>query len=356
MIGRTFKTCAKFLAAGIACLVLGVSPSVAQEIKMVGSVTDAEWGAYKQKFVQPNGRVVDDGNGGISHTESQGYGMLLAVAANDPAGFEQIWTFTRTQMLLRDDGLAAWKWDPNAKPHITDINNATDGDILIAYALGLAGTNWKQTGYTRAARSLAKAISTRTIAEHNGMSIMLPGASGFAKADRADGPVVNPSYWIFEAFDELKRLDPETDWASLQAGGLKVLDMARTGPSALPPEWLSLAGTPHPADGFPVQFSYNAIRIPLYLLRAGLDEAGRLAPYKKAWASGIPSVVNLSSGAPATQLGEPGYRMVAASLFCALDKAAVPASLKQFSPTLYYPSTLHLLGLSLVRQRYSTCL
>ena len=53
--------------------------------------------------------------------------------------FETIFTFTRVELLIRDDGLAAWRWDPAATPRVTDINNATDGDILIAYALGLAG-------------------------------------------------------------------------------------------------------------------------------------------------------------------------------------------------------------------------
>ncbi len=64
--------------------------------------------------------------------------MLLAYLAASPADFEQIWYFTRTELLLRDDGLAVWKWDPNVKPHVTDTNNASDGDMLIAYALALA--------------------------------------------------------------------------------------------------------------------------------------------------------------------------------------------------------------------------
>lgn len=347
------------VAAGLALAAFAAPApraAAAEGIAVPGSVTAQEWAAYRAKFVDPTGRVIDDGNGGISHSESQGYGLLLAVSAQDPVGFEQIWSFTRSQMLLRDDGLVVWKWDPKAKPHVADVNNATDGDILIAYALGLAGQLWREPRYTSAARSLAKAVAARTLVQVNGQTLMLPGATGFGAKERPDGPVVNPSYWIFEAFPVLKTLAPDTDWSKLSAGGLWVLDRAGTGPSGLPPEWLSLNGAPRPADGFPAQFGYNAVRIPLYLLRGGIADPARLAPYSRAWSTGTPAVVNLGNGSAAEQLPEPGYQMLAAAVGCAVGAKRVPEALKQFAPTLYYPSTLHLLGLSLVRQRYSQCL
>ncbi|MEK1875668.1 MAG: glycosyl hydrolase family 8, partial [Rhizobium altiplani] len=110
-------------------------------------ISPEAWGAYKAKFLDASGRIVDDGNGNISHSEGQGYGLLLAYLANNPADFEQIWYFTRTELLLRDDGLAAWRWDPAVTPHVTDSNNASDGDLLIAYALALAGSAWNKTDY-----------------------------------------------------------------------------------------------------------------------------------------------------------------------------------------------------------------
>ena len=70
------------------------------------------WQAYKAKFLDPGGRIIDDANGNISHSEGQGYGLLLAVLAGNAADFELIWSFTRTELLLRSDGLAAWKWNP----------------------------------------------------------------------------------------------------------------------------------------------------------------------------------------------------------------------------------------------------
>lgn len=93
------------------------------------------WQGYKQRFVTSAGRVVDTANGQISHSEGQGYGMLLAVAANDRPTFERLWGWTRANLMVRDDQLIAWRWTPGQRPPITDMNNATDGDILIAWAL-----------------------------------------------------------------------------------------------------------------------------------------------------------------------------------------------------------------------------
>ena len=113
-----------------------------QPLKVAGTIPSADWEAYRSRFVEDSGRVVDTANGNISHSEGQGYGLLLALAASDRRSFEQIWSFTFTELLIRDDGLAVWKWDPAAKPRVTDRNNATDGDLLIAYALAKAGEVW----------------------------------------------------------------------------------------------------------------------------------------------------------------------------------------------------------------------
>lgn len=122
------------------------------------SIPPEAWSAYKSAFLDPGGRIMDTGNGNISHSEGQGYGMWLAVLSDSLADFELIWSFTRTELLVRDDGLSAWKWDPRTRPHVTDINNATDGDILIAYALALAAGQWNRQDYAEASTAMASAI------------------------------------------------------------------------------------------------------------------------------------------------------------------------------------------------------
>jgi endoglucanase len=331
-------------------------PAAAQSAS--GTVAAADWDAYRAHFLDVSGRIVDDGNGGISHSEGQGYGLLLSYLADDAASFDQIWSFTRAELMIRDDGLAAWRWEPDATPHVTDVNNATDGDILIAYALALAGAAWGRQDFTDAATALATALWPAAIRQQSGVSLLMPAAQGFDAADREDGPVVNPSYWVFEAFPVLEDLVPDADWAGVIRSGTALLGAARFGPAGLPSEWVSLAGSaPQPAAGFQPDFGYNAIRIPLYLVRAGMTGDGLLDPYSRNWSAdgSNVAVISLPTGDAAEAFSDPGYRAVAALVACAADGTAFPDDLRRFEPTMYYPSTLHLLALAAVAEREGGC-
>ena len=343
------------LLAGLFALVM---PVVAGAAEGGGSVSAKDWAQYKTRFLDPGGRIIDDANGNVSHSEGQGYGLLLAVLAENPADFALIWSFTRRELLLRDDGLAAWKWSPTETPHITDINNATDGDILIAYALVLAGERWKREDYLQAAARIAKAILDNTLLDHGGRTLLLPGVSGFGTTDRPDGPVVNPSYWIFEAFPALDRVAPSQRWKELSDDGLGLLNAAQSGPRKLPADWVSLRTVPKPAQGFPAEFGYNALRIPLYLVRANLGGRDLLTRLREGMAGSDDALLlsDVTTGAVQTSLTDPGYRFVNHILACVLDRVPIPDSVKVFSPTQYYPSTLHLLGLSYVKEKRPECL
>ena len=186
------------------------------------TISARDWDAYKASFMGSDGRIVDDGNSGISHSEGQGYGLLLSYLAGERSDFELIWAFTRTQILLRDDGLAIWKWNPAASPHVSDLNNASDGDILIAYALALAGDAWERIDLTEAATGMARAIGKVVVKDDQARIILMPAATGFGAEERSDGPVINLSYLVFEAFPVLARLRPRdrlgkavSGWASV---------------------------------------------------------------------------------------------------------------------------------------------
>lgn len=322
------------------------------------SIDAADWRAYADAFVEPNGRVVDTANGRISHTEGQGYGMLLAFLADDRGDFERIWSFTRTEMLLRDDGLAMWRWDPASTPRVTDPNNASDGDILIAYALGLAGRAWQRADLTNAGAALATSIADKVVVQHGGAPILLPGVDGYGSDARDDGPVVNLSYWVFEAFPVLQQLAPGADWEALSQNGIALTKRSLGPDRPLPPEWLSVETVPRPAKGFKDEFGYNAIRIPLYLIRGEIAEPELIRSLISAMAPDGTAVnlVDLTNGQVTERLTDPGYRILPALAACALDKTAIPAELRQFQPTLYYPSTLHLLSLAYVAERHPECL
>nr|WP_244496570.1 glycosyl hydrolase family 8 [Aureimonas ureilytica] len=321
------------------------------------SLPTGAWESYRASFLDASGRIVDTGNHGISHSEGQGYGLLLAVMADDQANFDRIWSFTRTQLLVRDDGLAAWRWTPGSEPPVTDLNDASDGDILIALGLARGGAKWQRSDLTEAAATLAGSIGARLLFAHDGQTLLRPGVSGFDRGERADGPVVNLSYWVFEAFGDLAALAPGHDWSGAEAGGRHLLASVLTD-AALPPEWLSLAQRPKPAAGFPSEFGYNALRLPLYLLRAREGDPDLLRKLTAGMtdANGNLRIVDLSTGATKETLNDPGYRIIPAAVACVLEGTPVPEDLRGFAPTLYYPSTLHLLALDALNERHPECL
>lgn len=346
----------RWLATTLAALIT-VGTAIAQPASDAPSITTADWQAYRTKFLDPSGRIIDDANGEISHSEGQGYGMLLAYLAGNRADFDLIWSFTRTELLLRDDGLATWRWDPKSAPHVTDINNATDGDILIAYALALGGDTWKAPELSRAASDLIGAIRKTTIVEHEGRSLLLPGVSGFSATDRpVDGPVVNLSYWVYEAFPTFDRIDPDPVWDAVYRDGLSLLKEVATGPRNLPPNWLSLRASPKPAEGFPPRFGYDSLRIPLYLARAETKDVELLKKLGKGMSSddGV-ALVDLASDTVTETLTDHGYRIIPALANCVAEGTAVPSELRNFTPTLYYPSTLHLLALAYLADHPGAC-
>lgn len=324
-----------------------------------GTLAAERWQPWRDRFVTLDGRVIDTANKNISHSEGQGYGLLLAVLAQDRETFTRIWTFTHNELLLRDDGLAAWRWDPDSKPHVTDINNAADGDILIAYALALGGDLWKVSSWTNTARNMADAIGQRLLRRVGERTVLMPGVKGFGAQDRPDGPVVNLSYWVFEALPVLARLAPNADWQALAGSGRDLIRQARFGSAELPADWISLkAAKPAFADGFEPRFSYDAVRIPLYLLRAGINDRSLLGPFAKAWGDGTaaPPIVDLAGNKTTGSMDDPGYRMIGAMMACALDRKPVPAELRSPKLTAYYPATLYLLALAGIAQHYPECL
>ncbi|MGS1096726.1 glycosyl hydrolase family 8 (plasmid) [Aquamicrobium terrae] len=341
-----------FHVLALALLVAGLMPNTARP-----QILPEEWTTYQERFVAEDGRVVDDGNGGISHSEGQGYGLLLAVLSGDRPGFERIWSFTQRELMLRDDGLAAWKWDPATTPHIMDANNASDGDILIAYALAQADALWSEDGFGESARQIAQALARTSVFEHHGEMLLRPGVAGFAAGERPDGPVVNPSYWVFEAFPVLETLAPETDWQAVARSGRKIAS-AGFGDRRLPPDWLSMAAKPVPAEGFPAEFGYNALRIPLYLMRAHDPDMELLKRMRDGMTgpSGGVARVDLDAGRVIEELTDPGYRIIPALASCILDRQPLADDLTRFTPTNYYPSTLHLLSLSFARKERPECL
>jgi endoglucanase len=318
------------------------------------------WWLYKSEFLA-DGRIIDRSNGNISHSEGQGYGMLLAAAADDRDSFDAIWNWTHKELYVRGDNLAAWKWDPDANPHVSDQNNATDGDLLIAWALMRAGKKWNQPSYTDAARAIADTIAREAVIDAGkGGKVLLPATKGFSAGEQPDGPVVNLSYWIFPAIRDLGTISKDFPAAALIESGTRLLKAARFGSSQLPSDWISLKDEhPAPAQKFAKNFGYDAVRIPLYAAWYGPEQARLLSRVYDRWKVGgvnAVQVVELATAAPLVAMPDPGYQAVSDLLACSLGNTTGLDAIGSFQPTEYYPSTLHLVSLVAVSERYPQCL
>jgi endoglucanase len=322
-----------------------------------GWLADA-WRMFQSKFTTADGRVMDDANGGISHSEGQGYAMLMAVRAGDRAGFDRLWTWASANLEVRGDHLAAWRWDPAHDPHVADRNNATDGDLLMAWALAEAGAKW-DPAYTDAARSIADAVGMRATTPSPFGPLLLPGVQGFGPGQRPDAPVVNLSYWIFPALDRLGSISHSADWSGVARSGLSLIDAAAFGSRRLPSNWISLAGeVPEPARGFPAVFGYDAVRIPLYLAWGRPDDVKRLAIFSAALGHGDrpPAVVDVTSGAAVEPFGGDGFRAIAALVECVARGSKMPRDLLQVRPESYYSTSLHILALIAAQDVRPACI
>lgn len=318
------------------------------------------WWLYKSLFLE-NGRVVDRSNGNVSHSEGQGYGMLLAVAADDREAFDEIWAWTRRELYVRGDELAAWKWDPQAAGHVLDTNNASDGDLLIAWALMRAGKKWNVADYTETSRRITRDIARLLVVEDDlHGTILLPAAHGFGSGEQPDGPVVNLSYWVFPAIAELGQIESRLPAKALQETGRMLLTEAKFGASRLPSDWLALGEkTIKPAMRFAPNFGYEAVRIPLYAAWSSLEDASLLSAVHARWnrdGKNLIQVVELSTGASLVSMPDPGYRAVGELLSCSLGEPTDPTVITGFQPTEYYPSTLHLMSAVAISERYPECL
>ena len=224
----------------------------------------AEWDSYKSRFLMADGRIIDTGNNNVSHTEGQGFAMMMAVSNDDRASFDKIWNWTNATLRNPKNGLFYWRYNPVEADPIADKNNATDGDTFIAWALLKAGQKWHDSGYLKESDAIAKALVTHNVIQFADKRVMLPGVNGF---NLNSSVTLNPSYFIFPAWRDFYSYSHRAEWQKMIDDGLTLLDAMRFGEHRLPVDWVTVNkdGTVEPATDWPARFGFDAVRIPLYL-------------------------------------------------------------------------------------------
>jgi endoglucanase len=249
----------------------------------------------------------------MSHSEGQGYGLLLALMNGDRKTFDRVVEWTVGNLQVRRDALFAWGWGKrhNGTWTIIDYNNATDGDILIALALVSAGKKWNHEPYTKLARKIIRDIRTLLAIKKNNMSFLLPGYYGFAEKS---GLVFNTGYLIFPAFTRFSVVDDAGFWTRIYNDGLKILKKARFSRFNLPSDWIHIQnGNVSVFTPKSPYFGYEAIRIPLYMIWD--DNGEQLKAFSKYLkfvqkSNYLPNRVNLVDGSISVDKAPAGFYAV----------------------------------------------
>ncbi len=269
------------------------------------------WATFKTRFMDADGRIVDNGNGGVSHSEGQSYALTIAVAAGDREGFDTVFRWTEANLARPDKALYCWRYDPRQANPVADRNNATDGDLLIAYALAKAADRWKLPRYAARSRAITAAIATDLTRLVGGRMLLLPGLEGFAAPGRT---TINPCYYVWPALDLFARTGDAATWRRVIADGEALLTAARFGVHRLPTDWIDVSntGAVSPAIGKPPRFGFDAIRVPLYASVSGREAL--IEPIRTWWHTmqpkQIPAWANVDSGETAEYSLSPGGQAV----------------------------------------------
>lgn len=231
-----------------------------------GAAEQPEWTAFKDRFISPDGRVIDYINNQISTSEGQAYAMLIAVNTGDRKSFDLVWNWAKHNLQVRNiDKLMAWKWGERApgKWTIIDLNNATDGDILAALALLDASRKWNNDNYRKEALVLMESLREHVIMEKWQRMFTLPGYFGFI---RDESLLINPSYLVVSAYKKFAPYSEQNFWNKLYGDSLFILANSTFGKFGLPADW-----TTWQREGAKVHreksdlFGYEAVRVLLYL-------------------------------------------------------------------------------------------
>lgn len=219
------------------------------------SVTSAEtmeilqqsWLAYRDRFIQSDGRVIDREIEDRTVSEGQAYAMLRAVLINDADTFARTLTWAENNLSRKDDkgertdSLWAWKWgrQANGAWQTIDANFASDADIDAAVALILAARRWNCPAYADLAQDKLKDLWKLSTIKVKGKRYLLPGPNeSFRQAK--DLVVLNPSYfapYAFRLFDQIDR----RNWSRLIDTSYTALEeSASLSAVGLPSDWVAL--------------------------------------------------------------------------------------------------------------------
>jgi endoglucanase len=334
--------------------------AAADETRATDEILQQSWIAYKQRFIQADGRVVDWEQGGRTTSEGQAYAMLRSVFANDPDTFSQTLKWAEDNLQRREgdrrsDQLWAWQWGQKAANQAPDSNQwgvldnnfASDADVDAITALILASRRWNRPDYLQLAQAKLKDLWVLATIEVNPHKAAQPQTRrylipGTLNTFQPQPPVVylNPSYFAPYAYRLFAQVDTgsDRDWGSLVESGYWAINASsQVSLVGLPSDWVALNTETGKFSPVPVTsalrsvYSFDACRV---WWRLSLDAAWfneprataflvkRLQPLQERWRSqqSIPARITLFGTPLASYEATSQYAMLYAA-FRIIDPA-----------------------------------
>jgi len=248
---------------------------------------EASWDEYKTRFFNENGRIIDKQNENVTHSEAIGYSMYLALKNQDMKSFTKIYRWYRKNLIKNSCGLISWKWgkNKNGKWQVIDHNNATDGDLWIAYDNLLAYEMTKNERYKKEAVTLIKNIKKNLLIKNKKKIYLLPACYGYEKKESFE---INLSYYLFFIFDKFFEIDHDKIWQRLKRDGIDLLFKARFTPLELHANWIKINKKDEKISLSKNNlFGYDAIRIPLNILMSDIQNKDLLLHAYKKYIDGM---------------------------------------------------------------------
>ena len=219
--------------------------------------------AFLEQYVEPDGRVVRRDQGGDTVSEGQSYALLLADVVGDGELARRVATWT-TEHLRRPDGLFSYL--AGADGRVRDEQAASDGDVVIAWALARGGD---------VPAELVGSVLASEVVRPGDLTVLAAGP--WATGEPA---TLNPSYWVQPAYAALADETGDPAWQEL-AGDVREAVLEVTGDGRLlPPDWAradgaTLTASPAPSGAVPdVRYSLDAQRTVVWLATS-CDEQDR---------------------------------------------------------------------------------
>lgn len=242
------------------------------------------YGQWQHNYIikTSNGSYVNTSSGsenGIALSEAQGYGMLISVLnKEDKLSENQFYDLFNYYTHHRVEGtyLMSWRYTNDAKKQKqSDLkNNATDGDLYIAYALILASEKWSQHKliYQTAAKQILNDILIHNVNRNNNILTVGNWADDSSKYQN----LMRTSDVLPSFFDKFYKFSNNSQWLLIKNKMLDSLYQAsRNSKVGLVPDFIQVTNNnkvesltygknvklnQHDGD-----YYYNAFRVPYNL-------------------------------------------------------------------------------------------